>query len=292
MFKFHIPMRKILFILMLYVANYAAAQTNTEAIPYPSVATALDSLKSKHGANVTTNSLGWTIISDEGGYVVWSFTPAGHPAYPTAVRRAVVADPLGNVIIETRSLCQADKPACDQLMQEFSELDIKARQFAADKLSEKKRGTSGVPVEPGNQKSARDQEVEDLTLKYLSQRDERKYADAYAMLTPAQQKNMSVDKWSEIIARFNDEAGAVIKRRLTKVRWFKDPPGAPTGNYAAVEYSSVFANISVHCGYVVWHDSPGMFRLSREDESFVDVATAKKLSPKELARAAIKLKCD
>jgi hypothetical protein len=97
------------------------------ALEYRTVSDALGVLKSKPGVSITeTKPDGW-IIASEAESVVWSFTPTGHYAHPAVVRREVVVRD-GNVAVETRALCQAEKAACDMLIREFQELNERMRQ--------------------------------------------------------------------------------------------------------------------------------------------------------------------
>lgn len=96
------------------------------SLEYRSVSEALEALKATPGVSMTeTKPDGW-IIASEGQSIVWSFTPIGHYAHPAVVRREVVVRE-GNVSVQTRALCQAEKPACDKLIREFQELNERMR---------------------------------------------------------------------------------------------------------------------------------------------------------------------
>jgi hypothetical protein len=104
----------------------AAAQTPPNGIGYPSVAAALQGVRAKPGANVTVQG-GWTVVSENGGLTLWSFTPVGHPAHPAVVRRRIFQKDSA-WLIDMQGLCEAKKPACDQLMMEFEALNEQMRQ--------------------------------------------------------------------------------------------------------------------------------------------------------------------
>lgn len=106
--------------------NNAAESPADSGIGYKSVSDALESLKAKPGVNVNfTKPDNWTIISEGGGIVQWSFVPPGHYSYPAVVRREIKTRSNGDVYIETRALCQAEKSSCDKLLEEFKELTEK-----------------------------------------------------------------------------------------------------------------------------------------------------------------------
>jgi hypothetical protein len=108
----------------ILVATCACAQPAEMRAPaeeYPSVAAALEAIRTKSGAKVTIQS-GWTVVQNEASTTVWSFTPPSHPAYPAALRRAIVEHD-GAFVVKSDAMCEAEKSACDQLIAEIHELD-------------------------------------------------------------------------------------------------------------------------------------------------------------------------
>jgi hypothetical protein len=110
--------------------NLAQAQPSLPeppgAIEFRSVSEALEALRAKPGVSVTvTKPDGW-IIANEGQSVFWSFTPQGHYAYPAVIRREIIMRE-GNIYVEMRALCQAEKELCDRLLREFQDLNERMR---------------------------------------------------------------------------------------------------------------------------------------------------------------------
>lgn len=104
------------------VAQPAPSPADARApMDYPSVAAALESIRTKSGAKITMQS-GWTVIQDEATTTVWSFTPPSHPAYPAALRRSVVEQD-GSLVVKSDAMCEAAKAACEQLMADVRDLD-------------------------------------------------------------------------------------------------------------------------------------------------------------------------
>ena len=95
-------------------------------IGYSSVSEALNALKQKEDLEITVVR-GWTIVNNENEHSLWSFTPVEHPAHPAVVKRTTV-ETDGSVYIKTRVLCQATKQECDKLVQEFQELNERAKE--------------------------------------------------------------------------------------------------------------------------------------------------------------------
>lgn len=138
------PLSSSFFAVLLATALSANAQdqatasaestSGKSAIGYTSVQEALESLKSKPGTSVTvTNPDSWVIIVEPQPYTHWSFTPAGHYAYPAVVRREIKQRD-GAIAVEMSALCQAEKTACDKLLEEFKQLNERMRQSMQDRL--------------------------------------------------------------------------------------------------------------------------------------------------------------
>ncbi len=88
-------MMKTLFAFVLIVASIdlAVAQgaAGTKRPEYATAAQALQGLRAKPGVKISVQS-GWTVIEDRSTLSIWSFPPAGHRAYPTAIQRKVVQE--------------------------------------------------------------------------------------------------------------------------------------------------------------------------------------------------------
>ena len=100
----------------LLVSVEAGAQGG---VGYKSVAEARKAVTALPGAKASEQQ-GWLIV--EQMPVMWSFAPAGHEAYPTAVKRTVVQRD-GRIDIDMSVLCEAPKPACDRLVESFKGLN-------------------------------------------------------------------------------------------------------------------------------------------------------------------------
>ena len=131
--------------------------------------------------------------------------------------------------------------------------------------------------------------VERQTYSYFTAKDARKYQDAYVMFSSAQKQTVPFEGWRARVDSFNSNAGEVRSRTIKRITWYKDPPSVDPGVYAAVDFSSQFANINVHCGYVVWHEqADGSLALVREEENFIDRETEAKMKPGDLEQARAK----
>ena len=100
-------------------------EASGSAIGYSTVADALAALHTEPGVTFSTRN-GWTIAQDMPHQTIWSFAPADHAAYPSAVKRSVAVHD-GEVSIETKVLCQASKAACDDLVRQFDAMNRPSR---------------------------------------------------------------------------------------------------------------------------------------------------------------------
>ena len=130
------------------------------------------------------------------------------------------------------------------------------------------------------------------TRAYFAARDSNRVDDAYAFLSPRQKQYVQQSTFQGLLEDFNAKSGPVQSRRLRSVTWYKDTPQAGPGLYVAVDYSSDFTNLALHCGYIVWHEQPdGQFLQVREEVNVVDKATMAKLKPGDLERVRAHFRC-
>jgi hypothetical protein len=104
--------------LMVALGGCASGQREIEReFGYPNVQAAFEGLKARKDVRMTSQD-GWTIIEDPVNSTLWSFVPAGHPAYPAVIRRQLV-EREGRKAVGMSALCQAPRAACDKLMEEM-----------------------------------------------------------------------------------------------------------------------------------------------------------------------------
>ncbi len=116
-------------------ADAPGSSGSSAGVGFKTVAAALAALKSRPGAKITvTQPDAWTIITEQGGSVVWSFTPATHPAHPAVVRRSIVVGDDGVARIEMAGLCQAEKAPCDKLMKDFREITERSSRALRERM--------------------------------------------------------------------------------------------------------------------------------------------------------------
>jgi hypothetical protein len=96
------------------------------SIGYPSVAAALGAMRARKDVKASVQG-GWTVVTEQDGLTLWSFTPEGHPAYPAVVKRQMVQKD-GAWYVNMNALCETTKAACDKLIEDFKVLNERMRQ--------------------------------------------------------------------------------------------------------------------------------------------------------------------
>lgn len=373
-------MRRLLLTLAATIIPLVALAQETHNVGYPTVAAALEALNARSDVNISVAG-GWTIVDDSAANTIWSFTPSNHPAHPTVVKRSLVSRD-GAVFIDMTALCQAKKPACDRLMEEFQALnaqlgksmndrtagsepaqqsEINVQRIGNDLFRLSLKSYRSKTVEAGQQElfstaqqacggrvvqygkyqfetkealnataangamlmlkqdvgctttaagvetraeppkkigpawlpaPAQVQRVERLTKTYFAARDGRRYMDAYQLFSFASKQISPFERWSSGVEDFNSKVGSVVRRDIKKITWYKNPPQAAPGTYAAVDFSSQFANANIHCGSVIWvEQDDGTFQIVREEENVIDKSMENALTPDELAKARAQFGC-
>jgi len=113
------------FIMSLLLASAAAAQELQ--FGYPDPESALAALRQRADVRVFEQN-GWTVADDKANRTWWSFTPAGHPAHPSGVKRVLVQAPNGDVSIAMTAKCGAREEACEALLVEFHLMNDRLRE--------------------------------------------------------------------------------------------------------------------------------------------------------------------
>ena len=119
---------------------------------------------------------------------------------------------------------------------------------------------------------------------YFAAKDGGRYEAAYAAFAASVRAYLTLDLYSAQSAAFNAAAGNGGERRIVRLTWERDPPDAPApGLYVAADFVSRFPNLRLHCGYLMWHrEADGAFRIVREEQSFLEEATARAMTPERL----------
>ena len=252
--------------LAVLAAAPAVAQVpeNGRGVGYPTVAAALEALKARSDVKISARD-GWTIIEDPKERALWSFVPAGHPAYPAVVKRAVVVKADGMASIWTGALCQAEKTPCDRLMADFQALNERAR-------DEVRRQTWRPTAEQDSRARA-------LLARFQLALTEQRFADAYAMFTPMTKTMLSQEAFVTLEKQFVDRSGGGLAYKEPRITWYNDPPNAAApGTYAAFDLACTARLINLCAEVVILHQqADGEFLVMRQERTAADRDAEQKL---------------
>ncbi len=146
-----------------------------------------------------------------------------------------------------------------------------------------------APWRPADAQAAR---LVRQTYAYFAAKDERRFEDAYSHFAMSQKQTVPFDGWKAQLEAFYHEAGVVQARMIQKITWYKDPPNTQPGIYAAVDFTSQFPNLTLHCGYVAWRQKmDGSFELVREEANSIAKSVAAKMTPESMQRARHQFRC-
>jgi len=99
-------------------------------IGYPDVGAALGALRANPEARELQHPDGWTwyfVQESDERLAIWTFAPFRDPAYPAAIKRVLMMRD-GALVMETRTMCQANLAACDAFL---AATEADSKEFAA-----------------------------------------------------------------------------------------------------------------------------------------------------------------
>ena len=126
---------------------------------------------------------------------------------------------------------------------------------------------------------------------YFTARDSGQYPTAYLMFAPSNKAATPYETWKQHAEEANQKSGGFSNRSIRKISWYKDPQGR-TGTLAALDFYSEAPNLVLHCGFIVMEaQAEGNFLLVREEDNFIDKASAAKFKPGDMERIRAAYRC-
>lgn len=132
-----------------------------------------------------------------------------------------------------------------------------------------------------------------LSYQFLNAKENGELETAFKAYSKENAATIEYKKWKYDQLIFNATAGALIDRSFTRISWYESSPdNSLPGVFATVDYSSIFTNIDIQCGMLMWYKKPdGNFELIREQENFIDKSSQAKLSEIEISETKTKFGC-
>lgn len=137
------------------------------------------------------------------------------------------------------------------------------------------------------------------------QNDVKLKSEAYFRLIASKQVDQAVKQvavagmgmneasWKSAKLSFQTMVGEPLEISIRKVTVYDNPPGAPEpGLYVAADYSNIYRNAPVHCGYLMWfRPVGGEFRITREESGHITSEQLKSIPSDQLPEIKRKLRC-
>jgi hypothetical protein len=100
-------------------------------------------------------------------------------------------------------------------------------------------------------------------------------------------------RWKSDKLALQAMAGEPVQISLEKVTVYDNPTGAPEpGLYVAADYSNVYRDMPIHCGYLMWfRPIGGEFRITREESGYVTAEQFKSIPSAQLPEIKRRLRC-
>ena len=138
---------------------------------------------------------------------------------------------------------------------------------------------------------AADARVRAATLAYLAAKQEGRFDEAWAMLSPERQARRPRADWEAENRDVATQAGAFRRHRLTGVHLIENP-GGMQGYFAAVEVEGDYANVAFMCGLVIWQrQADGAWLIVRESINAALLADIYDPTPAHVAEGRRQAQC-
>lgn len=125
---------------------------------------------------------------------------------------------------------------------------------------------------------------------YFQLRELGKYDAAYDLFTEGQKRSVTLAKFSGQWAAAHKKFGRLTRLENTKVTWYRNPEGLPSGLYAAIDFRASFERLPIYCGFLVWSIDEG-YKIQREDFSFLETEVGGAMSDADKDKAYHQLSC-
>lgn len=113
-------------------------------------------------------------------------------------------------------------------------------------------------------------------------------------LVAVDRMGISPGSWRREKEEFRHRSAAPVRIEIRKITIYDNPQDAPEpGLYVAADYVNAFADMPVHCGYLMWFRPPGggELRLTREESGYITAAQMKDIPSESLPEIRRKLRC-
>lgn len=128
------------------------------------------------------------------------------------------------------------------------------------------------------------QEAVDTVDIYIQTVNQKKFTQAYKMLSSGMQSLSTEEEWSQYQVEFHKASGGDALYTNVRVTWYKDPEGASApGIYAAFDLECKYKNINICDEVIILHkENFDPFRIMRHERNYIDKETEVELLKQKL----------
>jgi len=146
-----------------------------------------------------------------------------------------------------------------------------------------------------NEEEARQarEEVRQKSEAYFKHIASRRVDEAIANVALARM-GVNEARWKSDKLAFQASAGEPLQIVISKTTVYDNPEGAPEqGLYVAADYSNVYRDMPIHCGYLMWFRpvGGGEFRITREEAGYVTAEQLKSIPGAQVTEIKRRLRC-
>jgi len=104
---------------------------------------------------------------------------------------------------------------------------------------------------------------------------------------------VSAARWRSDKRSFQTMAGEPLEISIRKITVYDNPAAAPRpGLYVAADYSNVYRDVPIHCGYLMWfRPIGGELRITREESGHVTSEQLRSIPSAQLPEIKRRLRC-
>jgi hypothetical protein len=291
--------RRMLVLILLCI--FATPSFPQEFKPYPHAnisksqwQTYFNEVKEKHGTTVQDiEAENLLVFTDKSSGTIFGFTKSGHPAHPAWIARK--PEQRGDsMFIGQIGYFAGDEPAFAKLWKEYLALNEKVIEDAKRKQQAEVKSSATGKLQLTHVRSALNQDkewaptdrqtvaLERAVLEYFEHLDSSRFSEMYELFTPEVKRMIPPEQYVREQVETKRTSGALKGRRIASVTWYKDAQGF-IGVFAAVDHSSDYENLALHCGFVIMSErQDGHYSVQRTEVNRVDRQTAKDMSKERL----------
>ena len=212
---------------------------------------------------------------------------------------------MAHIAKAAASTCKGSTPVLGRYRYEGKEVigggDLPSREPDTFRFVQEVSCELGAPAQTGERRPTLANEAESRRVQnevkfksaaYFQLLASRRIDEAFAQLA-ATRMGVNEARWKSDKLSFQAMAGELLEISIRRITVYDNPAGAPEpGLYVAADYSNVYRDVPIHCGYLMWfRPVGGEFRITREETGYVTAEQLKSIPSAQLPEIKRRLRC-